>query len=88
MDDVSIDHAKEHLEELLARARRGEDVRIAMPDGETVRLHVVITDRENNEPIRPKLQRGRWKGRFVVPARLFEPLSEDEMAWLSGASSK
>lgn len=28
MDDVTLAYAKEHLEELIERARRGEDVRI------------------------------------------------------------
>ena len=31
MEDVSLADAKEHLEELIARASRGEDVRIVRP---------------------------------------------------------
>lgn len=31
MEDVTLAHAKEYLEELAARAARGEDVRIADP---------------------------------------------------------
>ena len=38
MEDVDVRHAKEHLEELIERARRGEDVRIADPKGGSVRL--------------------------------------------------
>lgn len=38
MEDVSVAHAKEHLEELIARAARGEDVRIVDPKIGEVRL--------------------------------------------------
>lgn len=31
MEDVDLRHAKEHLEELIERAARGEDVRISHP---------------------------------------------------------
>ncbi len=38
MDRIDIIHAKEHLEELIDRARRGEDVRISDAKGGSVRL--------------------------------------------------
>ena len=41
MEDVDLRHAKEHLEELIERARRGEDVRIADAGRGTVRLVTV-----------------------------------------------
>ena len=64
MDDVTIPHAKEHLEELIARARRGEDVRISDPKLGTVKL----TPAEG-APSTAKADRqpGRWKGRLNIP---------------------
>jgi len=44
MDDVTLQHAKEHLEDLVARAARGEDVRIADPKLGTVKLTAVTRD--------------------------------------------
>jgi prevent-host-death family protein len=84
MEDVSLTHAKDHLEELIERAARGEDIRISDPQRGTVRLLPV------SPPARPRPERrpGRWKGRFTVPARLFEPLTDEELAWLSGERSK
>ena len=38
MEDVTLAQAKEHLEELVARAARGEDVRIKDPKHGSVRL--------------------------------------------------
>ena len=38
MEDVSVAHAKEHLEELVARAARGEDVSIVDPKVGKVKL--------------------------------------------------
>lgn len=37
---------------------------------------------------RPEHRPGCWKARFTVPARLFEPLTDEELAWLSGETSK
>ena len=84
MDDVDLSHAKEHLEELIKRAARGEDVRISDPKHGTVRLQPVSMPADALEPPYPPRTPGQWKGRFKVPERLFEPLSEDELAWLSG----
>jgi hypothetical protein len=36
----------------------------------------------------PGRKPGRWKGRFTVPERPFESLTEEELAWLSGERSK
>jgi len=85
MEDVSLTHAKEHLEELIERAAKGEDIRISAPKGGTVRLLPVRPAR--SKP-RPERRPGRWKGRFTVPVRLFEPLTEEELAWLSGERSR
>ena len=87
MEDVSLTHARDHLEELIERAAKGEDIRISDPRLGTVRLQPVSTARATeNSP--PERRPGRWKGRFTVPEHLFEPLSEEELAWLSGERSK
>jgi antitoxin (DNA-binding transcriptional repressor) of toxin-antitoxin stability system len=79
MDTVDLAHAKDHLEELVARAANGEDVSITDPVLGTFRLLPVKSPAERKRPIL-----GQWKDRFTVPARLFEPLPEDELAWFWG----
>ena len=89
MEDVDVRHAKEHLEELMARARRGEDVRISDPKIGTVRLSPVRTPdvaaprvTDTMEPFVPLAQDrvpGRLKGKMQVPARLMEPMTEEEL---------
>jgi antitoxin (DNA-binding transcriptional repressor) of toxin-antitoxin stability system len=74
MEDVSLAHAKEHLEELIARASRGEEVRISDPDLGTVRF-LPVAGTQARRVRRP----GRLKGKLTVPARLFEPMSEEEL---------
>ncbi len=81
MDDISITFAKDHLEDLIARARRGEAVRIVDPTLGAVR---VVADTTTS---RPKRIIGQWKGMITVPARLMEPLSDTELRWLSGEES-
>src|SRR5262245_61984771 len=85
MEDVSLAHAKDHLEELIERAAKGEDIRISDSRLGTVRLQPVKAAAGED---RRERRAGRWKGRFTVPERLFEPLSEEELAWLSGERSK
>ncbi len=86
MDTVTLAHAKLHLEELIERAAKGEDVRISDPRIGTVRLAIDTDhDADSERPRRPIL--GQWKGRLTIPERLFEPLNEDELAWLSGENS-
>ena len=79
MEDVSLAHAKDHLEELIARASRGEDVRISDPELGTVRLLPVADARPSVEKLYPVRRPGRLKGKLTVPARLFEPMSEEEL---------
>jgi antitoxin (DNA-binding transcriptional repressor) of toxin-antitoxin stability system len=77
MEDVSIAHAKEHLEELLARAARGEDVSIVDPKVGKVRL----TPAGNGAARHPKPRRlGLLEGKMKVPARLLEPITPEELA--------
>lgn len=83
MDDVSIAQAKEHLEELIARAAEGEDVRISDPALGTVRLQSVGTSQEK----RSKRVAGHLAGKFKVPEGLFDPLPADELRRWTGEDS-
>ena len=90
MEDVDVRHAKEHLEELIERARRGEDVRISDPTLGSVRLTPVrqqpdvlaprVTDTmEPFVPLAKDRELGRLAGKMQVPARLMEPMTDDEL---------
>ncbi len=86
MEDVDIRHAKEHLEELIARAASGEDVRIVDPRYGSVKLSVA--PEPTAAPLYPERVPGLLKGKiYISDEDLFAPLSEDELAWLSGESS-
>ena len=83
MEDVSLTHAKDHLEELIERASKGEDIRISDPKLGTVRLQPVPAALGE----RPQRRPGRLKGKLTVPARLFEPMSEEELKlWYGDAN--
>jgi antitoxin (DNA-binding transcriptional repressor) of toxin-antitoxin stability system len=77
MEDVSVAHAKEHLEELVARAARGEDVGIVDPKVGRVKLTLV-----GNGVSRPRKPRrlGLLEGKMQAPARLLEPMTQEELA--------
>ena len=90
MDDVNLADAKDHLEDLMARAARGEDVRITDPKLGTVKLQRVprepdltaprVTDTmEPFVPLRRNRTLGHLRGIIQVPARLMEPMDEQEM---------
>ena len=86
MDRYDIAYAREHLSELMDKAARGEEVSIIDPERGTFRLAPEGLDAVVSPPVRPVF--GQWKGRMTVPARLFEPLSDEELAWLSGENSE
>ena len=76
---VKMHEAKTHLSSLVARAVAGEEIVIARGDTPLVKLVAVAAE--------PKLRRvpGKWKGRFTIDERFFEPLPEDELrAWEGG----
>ena len=90
MDDVDLRHAKEHLEELMERAKRGEDVRITDPRIGTVRLTAVwtpdvasprVTDTmEPFVPLKQKRKAGHLKGKIPLPPDdFFDPMTEEEL---------
>jgi antitoxin (DNA-binding transcriptional repressor) of toxin-antitoxin stability system len=82
MDDVSLPYAKEHLEDLIARAARGEDVQIITPGTKTVRLVA-------SEALAPSaIIFGQWKHLQDIPKDVFlAPLPDEELTWLSGEMS-
>ena len=89
MEDIALAEAKDHLEELIERAAKGEDIRISDAKLGTVRLMPVrapdllaprVTD--TMEPFVPLAEDrvpGRLKGKMKVPARLLEPMTEEEL---------
>ena len=89
MEQVTLAEAKENLDELMQRAARGEDVRIADPKLGTVKLQPVAMDvatatRVMNtvplfEPLKQNRVPGRLSGVMQVPTRLMEPMSDDEL---------
>ena len=85
MDTYDIAYASQHLAELPERAARGEDVSISDPSLGTMRL--VPAPRANTLPSGVIL--GQWKGRMaeISEERLLAPLTEDELASLSGEES-
>lgn len=85
MDTYDVAYASQHLVELLKRAACGEDVSISDPSLGTMKL--VPTKGANALPSGVIL--GQWKGRMVeIPEeRLLAPLTEDELASLSGEES-
>ena len=87
MQDVSVAHAKDHLEELIARAARGEDVCIR--DQTLGRMRLAPADAATSgADLYPPRVLGQWEGIVDIPVdRLFAPLTEDELAWLSGGQS-
>jgi antitoxin (DNA-binding transcriptional repressor) of toxin-antitoxin stability system len=87
MDQYDINYAREHLDELVGKAARGEEVMIEVPGQGTFRLQQ-LAEAPADKPQRRRPILGQWKGRLTVPERLFEPLTEEELAWLSGEQSE
>jgi antitoxin (DNA-binding transcriptional repressor) of toxin-antitoxin stability system len=93
MENVGIDYAKDHLEELIARAARGEDVRIVDAKLGTMRLlpetpattsaHAPrrVTDTMPPfVPLKEPRRLGRLEGKIPPPPEgFFDPLTEEEL---------
>ena len=77
MEDVSVAHAKEHLEELVARAARGEEVGIVDPKVGKVKLTPAGTGVSRLRKLR---RLGLLEGKMTPPARLLEPMTQEELA--------
>lgn len=72
MDVIPLEKAGRDLPDLIHRASGGETIVIESPSGERVRLLAVPTVDEDRVP-------GLLKGVISTPARLFEPLTDDEL---------
>lgn len=77
MEDVSLDYAKEHLEALVARAAAGDVVRIAISDNQIISLSLDPQAAKVGER-KPRVP-GRLAGKMQVPARLMEPMTDEEL---------
>lgn len=90
MENITLSEAKERLEELIERASRGEDVRIDDPKHGSVRLMPARQPQPNpGGPPYPERIPGLMKGKVTISdEELFAPLTEEELAWLSGENSK
>ncbi|HEY7550139.1 MAG TPA: hypothetical protein VH913_11560 [Hyphomicrobiaceae bacterium] len=79
MDTIPTTRAERELPDLIHRAAAGETIIIEAPSGERVRLEPVSRASKdlphNLAPRKP----GRLKGKLTVPARLMEPMSEEEL---------
>jgi hypothetical protein len=76
MDTIPTVKAERELPELIHRAASGETIIIEAPSGERVRLEPLAEARAQQRASRKP---GRLKGKLTVPARLMEPMSEDEL---------
>ncbi len=80
MERVTLDYAREHLDELIERAAKGEDVQIADPKhGNLQLLPVSRQPRKAFVPLQADRTPGLLTGKMKVPERLLEPMSEDEL---------
>jgi prevent-host-death family protein len=76
MENVTLADAKEHLEDLIERASRGEDVRIVDAKIGSVRLTPI---KIGEQAARKPRRLGILEGKMKPPADLLEPMSEAEL---------
>ena len=90
MEDIDLRQAKEHLEELIERGRRGEDVAITDPRLGRVWLTRTkpldltaprVTDQmEPFVPLKQPRVPGRLEGKIASPPTgFFDPLTEEQL---------
>lgn len=78
MENVPLAEAREHLEDLMMRAARGEDVRIYDPIAGTVKLTAVAAEHISALPKSREL--GFLKGIVAPPPDdFFDPMTEEEL---------
>ena len=89
MEDITLAEAKERLEELIARAASGEDVRILDPRHGSIRLTPADAVTGSHGQRFPPRVPGLMKDRVSLPDEdLLAPLTEEELTWLSGETSR
>jgi antitoxin (DNA-binding transcriptional repressor) of toxin-antitoxin stability system len=72
MDTISTTKAERELPDLIHRAATGETIIIEAPSGERVQLAPLRECDQDRVP-------GLLKGKIDVPARLFEPMTAEEL---------
>ena len=72
METIPTSQAERQLSELIHRASAGENIVLEAPSGERVRLEPIDSVQADRVP-------GLMKGFIGVPARLFEPIDEEEL---------
>lgn len=77
MDTIPLNAAEQELSQLIHRATVGETIIIEAPSGERVRLEPVTALNEDRVP-------GLLRGQIQVPAKMFEPMSEEELKLWNG----
>ncbi len=78
MDTIPTNVAERELAELIHRASSGESIVLVSPTGERARLEPLP-----NATISERVP-GLLKHKFDIPARLFEPMTEEELKLWSG----
>jgi len=73
MTRVTIHVAKTNLSKLIAKVEAGEEVVICRGDQEVARLVPAAPANDHGKKREP----GRFKGRFVIDDRFFEPLPNE-----------
>ena len=97
MERVDLDFARENLEDLIARANRGEDVRIRSVAAGSVRLmpEAAILDWKTKRvsdvlppfvPLTEPRKLGHLEGKIPPPPEgIFDPMTEEELKdWYGG----
>ena len=81
MDTIPTDKAELELAELIHRAAQGETIVLEAPSGEQAELKPVVPKRTDRVPgtAAPERVPGLLKDKFDIPARLFEPMSDEEL---------
>lgn len=81
MDMIPTSQAERELPELIHRAAAGETIVLVSPSGERVRLQPML------EPTASERIPGLLKDKFEIPARLFEPMTDEELKLWSGGEA-
>ncbi len=79
MDIIPTSQAERELSELIHRASGGETIVLVSPSGERVRLQPLPAPALVAERVP-----GLLKDKFEIPARLLEPMTDEELKLWSG----
>ncbi len=82
MTVVTIEEAKERIEELAGLASSGEEVRITR--GELPAMELKVAEKMTTG----KRVGGQWEGKFVVGPEFFEPLPDELLDLFEGNSPR